>query len=110
MIFYVNSYIDRDQFNQLYDINLFNKDIQNVDAVAHKLEPASIKATILRLQVTKKEVWKKQEVVKRRKAEAVAAKWQSDREGNSLSNKNDDNYYSDTNDIDQDQEDNLNLV
>ena len=109
-VFYVNNYIDWDQFNQLYDTDWFNKGIRNADAVARKLGPASIKATNLRLEVAKEEVRRKQEVVERRKAEAAAAKQQRDRGGISSSNENDDNYYSDTDDTGPDQEDNLNLV
>ncbi len=74
IVFYVNNYIDWDRFNELYDADWFNKGIQNVDAVARKLWSASIKATNLRLEVTKEEIWKKQEVVEKRKMEAVATK------------------------------------
>ena len=102
MVFYVNNYIDWDQFNQLYDADWFNKGIRNADAVARKLGPASIKATNLRLEVAKEEVRKKHEVVERRKAEAAAAKRQRDRGGISSSNEDDDNYYSDTDDTDPD--------
>ena len=109
-VFYVNNYIDWDQFNQLYDADWFNKGIRNADAVARKLGPASIKATNLRLEVAKEEVWRKQEIVERQKAEAATAKQQRDRKGISLSNKDDDNYYSNTDDTDLDQEDNLNPV
>ena len=109
-VFYVNNYIDWDQFNQLYDADWFNKGIRNADAVARKLGPALIKATNLRLEVAKEEVRRKQEVVERRKAEAAAAKRQRDRGGISSSNEDDDNYYSDTDDTNPDQEDNLNLV
>ena len=42
--------------------------------------------------------------------EAVAAKRQRDRGGISLSNEDDNNYYSDTDDTDPDQEDNFNPV
>ena len=110
MIFYINNQIDWNQFNQLYDADQFNKGIRNADAVARKLRPASIKTTNLRLEVAKKEVQKKHEVVERRKAEAAAAKQQRDRRGISSSNEDDDNYYSDTDDTDPDQEDNLNPV
>lgn len=54
------------------------------------------------------EVWKKQGSVKKRKTDAATAKEQNNRRGFSSSSKNDD--YSDTNDIDQDQQDNLNIV
>ena len=110
MVFYVNNYINWDQFNQLYDADWFNKDIRNADAVARKLGPASIKATNLRLEVAKEEVRKKHEVVERRKAEAAAAKRQRDRRDISSSNEDDDNYYSNTDDTDTDQKDNLNPI
>ena len=76
VVFYVINYIDWDQFNKLYDTDWFNKGIWNADTMARKLRPALIKATNLRLEVAKEEVRRKQEVVKRRKAEAVAAKQQ----------------------------------
>ena len=66
--------------------------------------------TNLRLEVAKEEIQRKQEVMERRKMEAVAAKQQRDRGGIGSSNENDDNYYSDTDDIDLDQEDNFNPV
>ena len=62
------------------------------------------------MEVAKKEVQKKQAVVERRKAEAEAAKQWRDRRGIGLSNEDDDNYYSDTDNTDPDQENNLNLV
>ena len=109
-VFYVNNYIDWDQFNQLYDADWFNKGIRNADAVARKLGPASIKVTNLRLEVAKEEVRRKQEVVERRKVEAAAAKRQNNRGGISSSNEDDDNYYNDTDNTDPDQKDNLNAV
>ncbi len=45
VVFYVNNYIDWDQFNQLYDPDWMEKDIKNADAVARKLEPALTRAT-----------------------------------------------------------------
>ena len=102
MVFYIYNYIDWDQFNQLYDADWFNKDIRKAYAVARKLRPALIKATNLRLEVTKEEVWKKQVVVKRRKVEVAAAKQQRDKGGFNLSNEDNDNYYHDTNDTDLD--------
>ncbi len=45
ILFYVNNYIDWDQFNQLYDLDWMEKGIRNVDAVARKLGPASTRAT-----------------------------------------------------------------
>ena len=69
-----------------------------------------IKAINLRLEVAKEEVQKKHEVVERRKAEAAIAKQQRDKKGISSSNEDDDNYYSDMDNTDPDQENNLNLV
>lgn len=48
VMFYVNNYIDWDQFNKLYDLDWMEKCVRNADAVAHKLKPASTKATKLR--------------------------------------------------------------
>ena len=62
------------------------------------------------MEVAKEEFQKKHEVVESRKAEAAAAKRQRDRIGISSSNENDGNYYSDTDDIDLDQEDKFNPV
>ncbi len=55
ILFYVNNYINWNQFNQLYASDSLEKVIQNADAVAQKLTPALIKATNLK----KKEVRKK---------------------------------------------------
>ena len=54
IVFYVNNHIDWDQFNQLYDSDWLSKAIQNADAVACRLGPASIKATNLRLDKARK--------------------------------------------------------
>ena len=102
MVFYVNNYIDWDQFNQLYDADWFNKNIWNADAVARKLEPALIKVTNLKLKVAKEEVRIKHKVVERRKAEAATAKRQRDKGGFSLSNEDDDNNYNYMDDTDPD--------
>ena len=82
----------------------------NKDAVARKLGLASIKTTNLRLEVAKEEVQRKQEVVKRQKAEVAAVKRQRDRGDISSSNEDDDNYYNNTDNTDLDEENNLNLV
>ncbi len=37
IIFYVNNYIDQDEFNQLYVLDWPEKGVQNTDAVARKL-------------------------------------------------------------------------
>ena len=55
-VFYVNNYIDWDQFNQLYDADWFNKGIRNADVVVRKFRLALIKAINLRLEVAKEEV------------------------------------------------------
>ncbi len=44
-VFYVNNYIDWDQFNQLYDPDWMEKGIRNADEVARKLGPTSTRAT-----------------------------------------------------------------
>ena len=110
MIFFVDNYIDENQFNQLFDADWFNKSIRNADAMTHKLGLALIKVINLRLDVTKKKVQKKQEEVERQKTEAIAAKQQRDRGGISSSNQNNDNYYNNTNDTDLDQKNNFNPV
>ena len=77
-----------------------------MDAVACKLKPASTKVTNLR----RKEARKKQEVVDRRKAEAMTEKRQKDKRRNSLSIEDD--GYLDINmyGIDLDQEDDFNYL
>lgn len=84
-MFYVKNYIDWDQFNQLYKLDWLNKSIENADAVAYKLRPASIKATNLRL----KKAQRKQKAVERQKTEIVAAKPQRDRREICLSSQED---------------------
>ncbi len=59
IMFYVNNYINWDQFNQLYTSNWLKKDVQNIDAVTQKFILASTKVTNLR----RKEFRKKQKVV-----------------------------------------------
>ena len=44
-VFYINNYIDWDQFNLLYNLDWIKKCIKNAYAVAYKLEPALTKAT-----------------------------------------------------------------
>lgn len=60
-MFYVNNYSNWDQFNQLYNPDWLNKDMQNADTVACRLGLASTKVTNLRL----KGAQKKQKAVKR---------------------------------------------
>ena len=73
-VFYVNNYIDWDQFNQLYNLDWMKKRIRNVNAVAGKLRPASTRATNNWLKAAKKEMQKKEEIIEKQKAEAMAAK------------------------------------
>lgn len=50
-VFYINNHIDWDQFNKSYDIDWFNKDIQNANTMAHKFYPVLIKATNPKLKI-----------------------------------------------------------
>ena len=101
-VFYVNNYIDWYQFNQLYDPDWIEKSIKNADAVARKLGPASTRATNDRLEAARKERRKREEIMERQKAEAMAAKRHRARRGISLSSEKEDE--SDTgDDIDSDQ-------
>ena len=54
-MFYVNNYINWDEFNQLYDSDQIEKSIQNADAIAHKLILALIRVINHKLEVTKEE-------------------------------------------------------
>ncbi len=95
VMFYDNNYIDKDQFNQLYDLDWIERGIQNIDAVAHKLEPASIRVTNHRLEVAREE---------KRKTKAIATKHRKNRGGISLSSEKEENYDSNTiDDTDSDQ-------
>lgn len=51
VVFYVNNYIDWNQFSKLYDSDQIKKGLKNTDAVAHKLKPALIKAINHKLKV-----------------------------------------------------------
>ena len=73
-MFYVNNYIDWDQFNQLYDLDWIEKGIKNADAVTRKLRPASTRATNDRLKVARKKRRKREEMMERRKVRVMAAK------------------------------------
>ena len=54
-VFYVNNYIDWDQFNQLYNPDWMEKGIKNAETIACKLRPALIRATNNRLEVAREE-------------------------------------------------------
>ncbi len=53
VVFYINNYINWDQFNQLYDPDRMEKDIRNTDAIARKLGPVLTKATNQKFEVVK---------------------------------------------------------
>ena len=86
-VFYVNNYIDWDEFNQLYDLDWMEKGIRNADVLGHKLGPASTRAINNGLEVARKERQKKEEIKDRRKAEAMAVKRRRARGGMSSSSK-----------------------
>ena len=52
-VFYVNNYINLDQFNYLYDLDWIKKDVRNVDVVAYKLGSALTRATNDKLEVAR---------------------------------------------------------
>lgn len=58
-LFYINNYIDWNQFNLLYNFNWIAKGIQNKNVVAHKLELALKKATNHKLEVARKKQHRK---------------------------------------------------
>ena len=62
------------------------KNIKNTDLVARKLRPASTRATNDRLKVVREERKKWEEMIKRRKVEAIAAK--QDRAKGEISSSN----------------------
>ena len=66
------------------------KGVRNADTVACKLRPASTRATNDKLEAAREEKQKKEEIMERRKAEAMAAKRYRARGGMSLSNEEED--------------------
>ncbi len=98
VVFYVNNYIDWDQFNQLYNPDWMEKDVKNVDAVVRKLRPALTRAINQKLEVAREERRKREEIGERRKTEAMAMKRQRARGGLSSSSKEEENYESDIRD------------
>ena len=101
-LFYVNNYIDWDQFNQLYDPDWMEKGIKNADAIPRKFGPASTRATNNKLEVAREERQKKKEIKEKWKAEAMAAKRRRTRGGMSSSSEKEDKSDSE-NDTDPDQ-------
>ena len=72
--------------------------IRNADTVAYKLKPALIRATNEKLEVTRKERQKREEMVEKRKTKAMATRCQWARREISLSREEEENYESDTGD------------
>ena len=64
-VFYVNNYFDWDLFNQLYDPDCKKKGIKNADTVACNLGPASTRASNQRLEVSREERRKREEMVEK---------------------------------------------
>lgn len=58
-MFYINNYIDQNQFNQLYDLDQIKKDIQNPNAVICKLGSTLTRSNNYRLEVAKEKNQKK---------------------------------------------------
>lgn len=54
-VFYVNNFINQDQFNQLYNLDSMNKGIRNTDVIGSKFRPALTKAINHKLKVASKE-------------------------------------------------------
>ena len=52
-VFYINNYIDWDQFNQLYDPDWIENGINNADAITRKLGLASTRAISNWLEVAR---------------------------------------------------------
>lgn len=97
-MFYINNYIDWDQFNQLYNSNQIEKGIKNTNAIIRKLELALTKITNHRLEVAREEKQKKEEIIKKQRTKAIVAKRQRIRKEISLSNEEEKNYESDIRD------------
>ena len=101
-VFYINKYINWNQFNQLYDSDEMEKSISNANAIVRKLQPALIRVTNNRLEAVEEKRRKKEEIMEKQKAKAMAAKRRRTRRKISSSNKREDE--SDTgNDTDPDQ-------
>ncbi len=98
IVFYVNNYIDWDHFNQLYDLDWMEKGIRNTDVLAHKLGPVLTRVSNQRLKVVKEEKQKREEMVEKRKTEAMTIKRRRARGEMSLSSEEKENYESDTGD------------
>lgn len=58
--FYINNYINLNQFNQLYDLNCIEKDIKITNLILCKLELTTIRAINNMLKVAQEKMTKKQ--------------------------------------------------
>ena len=82
------------------------KGVQNLDAVAHKLEPALTRVSNYRLEVAREKKRKIEEMVEKRKTKAMATKRRKDRGGINLSSEEEGNCENDNgDDTDPDQVD-----
>ena len=66
------------------------KGIRNANAVACKLESVLIRVNNDRLEIAREEWQKREEIMERRKAEAIVTKWRRARGRISLSNEKED--------------------
>lgn len=97
-IFYINHYIDSDQFKQLYNPDWMEKDINNINTVARMFRLASIRTTNYKFEVVREKKRKKEEIEEKRKIKVMAAKYQRTRKRICLSSKEEENYESNTTD------------
>lgn len=110
-VFYINDYIDEDQFNHLYNSNQIKKVIKNADKVTCKLGPVLIRAINYILEVVREEKYKRKEMMEKQITEAIIVKLQRAKRGIGLSNEEKKNYESDSKDkTDPDQTDDKYLL
>lgn len=97
-MFYVNNYLNQDQFKQLDDPNQIDKVIKNIDVVTHKLRSALTRVTNYRLKVISAEKQKREEIIEKQKTKAIATKHQRAKEQINLFSNKKRNYESDIRD------------
>ena len=95
VVFYINNYIDWDQFNKFYDLDRMKKGISNTNVVTRNLRLALIKLTNHKLEIARKKQRKREEMVEKRKTKTITARWQKARRESCLSSKKKENYESD---------------
>lgn len=71
---YIYNYINQDQFDELYNLNWIEKNLQNIDIILSKIRLALIRAINYRIDNARKKKQKREQIIKRQKAEAMAAK------------------------------------